>query len=302
MELTLQKAEEIMNASGGSLYLSNTPITSLPDNLTVGGSLYLSNTPITSLPDNLTVGGWLYLSNTPIASLPDNLTVGGSLDLRDTQITSLPDNLTVGGWLDLSGTPITSLPDNLTAGGWLDLSGTPITSLPDNLTVGGSLYLSGTQIADPERERSKVKKLQHGEYAEGEYLYADGILTHVKRVKRQAGYTFYIGKIKGKNVVSDGAHYAHCDSFRDGIADLLFKAAEDRGAEQYKEMSLGTSMTVPELAVMYRIITGACQQGTQHFINSLGELKERYTIEEVNEMTKGQYGHEQFAKFFGCEE
>ena len=45
-------------------------------------------------------GGWLDLSNTQITSLPDNLTVGGSLDLRNTQITSLPDNLTVGGRLE----------------------------------------------------------------------------------------------------------------------------------------------------------------------------------------------------------
>ena len=300
MKLTLEKAQEIMNKNGGSLYLRGTKITSLPDNLTVGGWLDLSGTQITSLPDNLTVGGSLYLSGTQITCLPDNLTVGGWLDLSGTQITSLPDNLTVGGSLYLSGTQITCLPDNLTVGGWLDLSGTQITSLPDNLTVGGSLYLRGTQITRSETD--KVNRLKDRDYKAGKYLYADGILTHIKKVKRQAGYIFYIGKIKGRNVISDGVHYAHCDSFRDGIADLLFKAAEDRGAEQYKEMSLGTSMTVPELAVMYRIITGACQQGTQHFINSLGELKERYTIEEVNEMTKGQYGHEQFAKFFGCEE
>lgn len=36
----------------------------------------------------ITVGGWLYLRNTGITSLPDNLTVGGSLDLSDTGITS----------------------------------------------------------------------------------------------------------------------------------------------------------------------------------------------------------------------
>jgi hypothetical protein len=39
------------------LDLSYTPITTLPDNLTVGGGLYLSNTSITTLPDNLKVGG-----------------------------------------------------------------------------------------------------------------------------------------------------------------------------------------------------------------------------------------------------
>mgnify|MGYP004553919553 CR=1 FL=1 len=78
----------------------------------VGGSLYLSGTNITELPDNLTVGGSLDLSGTNITELPDNLTVGGSLALRGTNITELPDNLTVGGWLDLSGTNITE-PRNL---------------------------------------------------------------------------------------------------------------------------------------------------------------------------------------------
>jgi hypothetical protein len=99
--------EYIKNGFKGDLDLSNTPITSLPDNLTkVGGNLDLGDTPITSLPDNLTVGGYLYLVNTPITSLPDNLTVEGSLYLRNTKITSLPDNLTVGGYLHLVNTPI----------------------------------------------------------------------------------------------------------------------------------------------------------------------------------------------------
>ena len=223
---------------------------------------------------------------------------GGSLDLRGTQITSLPDNLTVGGSLYLSGTQITSLPDNLTVGDWLDLRGTQITSLPDNLTVGGWLYLRGTQIAHPKNEAKKVNRLKDGDYKAGKYLYADEILTHIKKVKRQAGYIFYIGKIKGRNVISDGVHYAHCDSFRDGIADLLFKTAADRGAEQYRGLSLDTKMIVPELVTMYRVITGACRQGSEAFVNSLGELKETYTIKEAIELTRGQYGHERFVEFF----
>ena len=55
----------------------------------------------------------LNLSNTPITSLPNNLSVEGGLDLRNTLITRLPDNLSVGGYLDLSNTPITSLPKSL---------------------------------------------------------------------------------------------------------------------------------------------------------------------------------------------
>ena len=181
-------------------------------------------------------------------------------------------------------------------GGSLYLRGTQITALPEGLTVGGYLDLSGTQIT--ESERIKVKKLYDGDYVAGKYLYADGILTHVKKRKKVGEYTLYVGKIPGINVVSDGTHYAHCKTLRDGIADILFKTAKDRGAEQYKNISLDAEMTVEEAVTMYRIITGACRQGSEAFVNSLGELKEKYTVRECLELTKGQYGSETFAKFF----
>ena len=204
-----------------------------------------------------------------------------------------------GGFLDLSGTGITSLPDKLTVGGWLDLRDTGITSLPDNLTVGGSLYLGGTGITDKDKERRKVKILKDGDYVPGRYLYADNILTHVRKEEKVGGYTIYVGKIKGKNIVSDGKHYAHCDKLRDGIADLLFKTAADRGADQYKGLTLESEIKTEDAIPMYRIITGACRQGTQRFIDSLGELKEAYTVREIVEMTKSQYGAEKFKEFFG---
>ena len=274
MKLTLEEAKAMMDRNND-------------------GGLYLRDTEITALPDNLTVGGGLDLSGTKITALPDNLTVGGSLDLSGTNITALPDNLTVGGWLDLSGTKITALPDNLTVGGSLYLSGTNITALPDNLTVGGSLDLSGTGI-----KRKKCKKLHDGDYVPGKYLYADNILTHVKKKKKAGDYTIFVGKIPGHNVVFDGKHYAHCRNFRDGVADLLFKSAADRGAEQYRGISLDDSFTEEELKTMYRIITGACQQGTQAFADGLKERKERYTIREAIELTKGQYNAEKFQEFF----
>ena len=224
---------------------------------------------------------------------------GGDLYLSGTQIQTLPEGLTVGGWLDLSGTQIQTLPEGLTVGGSLYLRNTQIQTLPEGLTVGGSLDLSGTQIQDKAAERKKVKNLKDGDYVAGRYLYADGILTHVKKAKKVGKYTLYIGKIPGRNVVSDGAHYAHCDKPRDGIADLLFKTAKDRGAEQYKNLSLDTELTVQEAVTMYRIITGACRQGSENFINGLRELKETYTIRECIEMTKGQYGAHKFSEFFG---
>ena len=85
----------IADGGKGDLDLYNTPITSLPNDLSVGGNLNLYNTKITSLPNDLQVGGYLYLYDTPITSLPNDLQVGGSLYLTYTPITSLPNGLTV---------------------------------------------------------------------------------------------------------------------------------------------------------------------------------------------------------------
>ena len=205
----------------------------------------------------------------------------------------MPDNLTVGGSLDLRGTPITSLPDGLTVGGWLDLSRTQITSLPDGLTVGGYLGISGTNI-----KNKRVKELKEGDYVPGRYLYADGILTHIKRKRVLHGYTYYVGKIKGQNVIYDGKNYAHCKNFKSGVEDLAFKAAKDRGAEQYRNMPADTELTVEEAKTMYRVITGACQAGTNAFVDSLGKLKEKYTIAEMIDLTRGQYGSTTFKDFW----
>ena len=200
-----------------------------------------------------------------------------------------------GGNLYLIGTSITTLPEGLTVGGNLYLRGSSITTLPEGLTVGGSLDLSGTSITDT----TKVQYLHNGDYVEGRFLFADGILTHIKRKKQVNEYTCFIGKIPGRNVVYDGTHYAHCNRLRDGIADLIFKSARDRGADQYKGISLDKSIPLDEMRTMYRIITGACQQGTQNFIDGLGDkLKSEYTIREVIALTENQYGGSRFSEFF----
>jgi hypothetical protein len=134
-----------------------------------GGSLDLSGTQITALPEGLSVGGSLDLCRTPVTALPEGLSVGGSLDLCRTQITALPEGLSVGRSLDLRGTPITALPEGLSVGRSLYLSGTQITALPEGLSVGGSLYLSGTPVpviyTDTRGyELRRIKLGSHGEW------------------------------------------------------------------------------------------------------------------------------------------
>lgn len=253
---------------------------------------------IEQLEEMMDEDGWLDLRGTKITSLPDNLTVGGSLDLSRTNITSLPDNLTVGGSLDLSGTTITSLPDNITVGGWLDLFGTKITSLPDNLTVGGCLDIRETPIQSKKEEAKKVRRLKNGDYVEGRYLYCDDTLIHVKRKKKIGEYTYYVGKIHGMNAIFDGENYAHCKDFRDGVNDLEFKKAKDRGADQYRDYTLDTVVSFEDAKTMYRIITGSCKAGTEQFVNGLRSVKKQYTVREIIDITKNAYMGEVFKSFF----
>ena len=202
------------------------------------------------------------------------------------------------GNLDLSNTNITALPDNLTVGGWLCLSGTNITALPDNLTVGGWLDLSDTNITNP----NNYKKLNEGDYVPKRYIVADGNLTHIKSKRTLPnGYTYYHGKIKGTNVLTDGEFYSHCKSIKDGMRDIAFKKLKDRGQKQFKNLTLDSVLKTDDMINMYRIITGACQQGTENFVNSLGRLKSEYTVREAIEITKGQYHANIFEDFFNQE-
>ena len=81
-------------------------------------------------------------------------------------------------------------------------------------------------------------------------------------------------------------------------AHSCHKAADERGAEQYRGLTLNTVLTVQKMVTMYRVITGACRQGTQIFVDSIKNLKETYTIREAIELTRGQYNWQAFAEFF----
>nr|DAQ81612.1 MAG TPA: hypothetical protein [Caudoviricetes sp.] len=94
-------------------------------------------------------------------------------------------------------------------------------------------------------------------------------------------------------VVSQGEHNAHGETLDAAMADLMFKTA-DRDVSKYRNMPLDTVKTPYEWATVYRIITGACQYGTQSFINKQGTLKETYTLQEILALTSGAYGSQKF--------
>ena len=300
---------------GKSLDISITQITEIPKDITVGRDLVISHTPIRYLPKGLKVNGNLIARDSALEALPEDLTVLGSVILLGSKIVHIPNNIIVCGSLDLGRTPIQELPDNLIVGEYLAVARTKMAKLPENLTIGGELYVDPSQsTALPESlkvgrgvyqcsiayssELVQRGNLSNGTYIPGKCLYADRCLTYVKRKRTFQGYTVYVGRIPGYNVITDGKHYAHCDSLRDGIKDLQFKKIKDRGMKQYEHLTLDSELPAEEMITMYRVITGACRQGTEAFLQNLGTLKEIYTVREAIELTKGQYGAEAFAQFF----
>ena len=262
-------------------------------------SLNLISSKITSLPDNLTVRCWLDLCYTQISLLPDNLTIGGWLDLRGTQITALPDNLTVGGSLYLQKTSITSLPDNLIVGGSLYLQGTQITSLPDNLIIGGDIYLEGTPIEGYDKSKVNHNVLDMLSWRNGEYIKCDGIFSKVIEHK---GNVWKVQELWSRDIyflVTDGnGKYAHGETIQDAKADLLYKIS-NRDKSLYKDLTLNSEVTFEQAIEMYRVITGACAAGTKDFVeHRLKVKKDKYTVAELIELTKGEYQSAMFADFF----
>lgn len=56
--------------------------------------------------------------------------------------------------------------------------------------------------------------------------------------------------------------------------------------------------TVDDIIESYRVITGACEHGVHNFVESKGKIPAKMKIKYVIEMTRGEFGNEEFAKFF----
>ena len=246
-------------------------------------------------------GGSLDLENcTGITSLPEGLTVGGYLDLRGTGITSLPEGLTVGGSLDLENcTGITSLPEGLTVGGDLDLRGTGITS-----TVGvkrNLLHAALNKIRAAKNKREQISNSpKFWEWNGKKYIKVDGMFSILESHRGNIYKVRQIGKNKKMVIITDGEnHWAHGETLREAREDLIFKI-NDRDTSSYKNLSLDDTLTFEEAIAAYRTITGSCAAGTRNYIeNRLPKPhKERYTVREIIELTKGEYGSKAFEIFF----
>ena len=305
----------------GEVHISNTKITEIPDDCEFD-ELYMGDTKITKLRDNLELKG-LYVCYSSLIELPKGLKVKGSLNISHTNITEIPDDcefecLSMGAtkitklrdnlildYLNAKSSSLQELPKGLVIYGCLDIKNTVIKSLPYDCLVG-RVYCNFKQhderydIGPYDKNRIK-KDIVHISHPSGrEFLHVDGILSEVIEKK---GNVYHVRN--GVNdpityVVTDGNnHWAHGETLEEAKQDLIYKISK-RDKSEYESLTLDSELTYNEAVVCYRVITGACRAGTQDYLEKrLPEpKKEKYSIKEMIELTKNEYGGRTLQEFF----
>ena len=310
---TKSKLESIPdNWSVEKLAISGCPVTQLPKGLRDLRNLDISYTQIREinepypnvhlnadwsqlqkLPDNWTPK-YVSVRNCPIDTLPKAMSVRDFLDISGTDITVIPDDCHVGRGIQACGSKLRHIPENFVLSSFLDVSGTGVSVIPANVITKKIYCEPGVKVDAYRFQSSKAMDV----HPNGQYIMCDGILAKLLERKGNVWRCMDLSNGQEHYMLTDGAgHYAHGKTIQLAKADLRFKVSP-REMDQYQKLDLDASLTFEEAYACYRTITGACQFGTDQFIQSLPEVKDTYTIREIIELTQGQYGHKAFAQFF----
>ena len=297
----------------------NTTIKRMSEELYVKYSFDFSHSKFDKLPKVMEFGYTLYLHNTDITELPEGLKeVYGNFDISFTKMSKLNDNLVVYRELNLSYTPIKELPKGLIVGYVLGLCGTKLNDYSNLHKVCSTFHTTEEKYNEIKdtlvKHRKKIIRYNEvhvtfepnykGAYLfeneNGKYIKADGILA---KIVEQKGNVYHVKLSWAEDItylVTDGeGRWAHGDTLEKAKSDLLYKIT-DRDKSDYKHLSLDSELSFEDAIVCYRVITGSCSFGTKDFVeHRLGEnKKEVYTIREIIELTKGEYGNKAFKDFF----
>jgi hypothetical protein len=233
----------------------------------------------------------------------DNVEFGGSLDTHNNA--ELPNLTSIGGSLYIRSNAEFSAPQLKTVGGSIEIySNVELSQLK---TVGGYLDIySNAEFSAPQlTNKNFARNMKDGDERHG-FIKADNMIIQFtsKRIRTIGGIKYLVYKtpfIKIKYVINKtgSENWSHCSNMKSGILDIRFKEAK-RDIEQYKDYSLKDKISYEDAVILYRVITGACQQGTQQFIDNNKEIakKTEFTIQEIIDLTQGQYGNESLQDFF----
>jgi hypothetical protein len=320
---------------GGYLYCSGTDTkAAFPKLTTIGGYLYCygSNTNA-AFPKLTTIGGYLYCSGTDTkAAFPKLTTIGGNLDCSGTDTkAAFPKLTTIGGYLYCSCTDTkAAFPKLTTIGGYLYCSGTDTkAAFPKLTTIGGNLYCYGsntkaafpklttiggyldcsgtdTKAAFPKLTKQntgnkKAKKTLFFALKKEGFLFLDGILSFWKGSRESNGLKIHkvviVGKVSVSYCLEIGEVFSHGETIKEAKESLIYKVG-DRDKSDYKDWTIDKKITKKQAIESYRVITGACESGVRNFVEQSGKTKQNYTVKDIVDITKGQYGNKEYMSFF----
>jgi hypothetical protein len=126
-------------------------------------------------------------------------------------------------------------------------------------------------------------------------MIVDGILSEVIHKKGNLYKVLNHGETKESFIVKHDTTdtFAHGTTLEQARESLAFKLMS-RDVTQFEGMPLDTVKDVKNWALVYRAITGACESGTEYFINKQSDVKPTYTLKEILELVEGQYGSQRF--------
>jgi len=258
-----------------------TNYTIVNNKITINSSVHLDLTTIdVDTFKNVTIKGYLSLVNLTKAKVGsfNGLTIHGSLYLNSLTKADvgLFDGLNVMNGLVLRS--LIKANDGLFNGLYLNdilsLDSLTITKIDTfkNININGWLHLDSLSYHLRRNIYANFHKILDGYNKERGYCYFDGILRKVVSVKQLGEYTIYLTPFD--YVVQKGDYTAHARTIEEGISDVSLKIL----AEEYQEnLTLDTKLNKQ----LYRLITGACELGTNNWINKNNIQVEEISVKEL---------------------
>jgi len=246
----------------GSLAIHSEAKFSASQLTSIGGNVYVHSEAKFSAPQLTSVGGGVYIYREAEFSAPQLTSIGGDAYVHSKA--EFPQLTSVGGHLDV--------------------------------------YREAEFSAPQLKNKGFIREMRNEEERYGFIKTDDRVIQFTsKRIRTIGGQKYLVYQtpfIGIKYVINKiGTEYwAHCNTVKQGLFDIRFKEV-DRDMSQYEDLTLEDTLSYEDAIIMYRVITGACQAGTEQFLLT-HKIKERdYTLKEIIELTEGQYGSETLKEF-----
>ena len=269
----------------------------------IKGSCYIYSD--VNAPKLTTIGGYCYIHSD--VNAPKLTTIGGYCDIYSDVKFNAPKLTTIGGSCYIRSD--VNAPKLTTIGGSCDIRSDVKFNAPKLTTIGGSCDIrsdvkftaSKKLKKNDANARSYCIQFTFNVFLKLGFVFADNILMKFISKRTKDGMAIYktqdLTSEKIGYCIEANGIYSHGDTIKQAKADLIYKIS-NRDTSQYKDLTLDSVVTKTEAIKMYRVITGACEAGTKHFVSGLAKTKAKYKVSELIELTKGQYGNETFKNFF----